>query len=146
MHNSQFPEKTTPGVASYDIHSSSKKILPAATFSPRVTDRQFNYFDEACFDSTKTPAAKYDPVNLNLYKKKTPVALIKRKGSSPRFPKLVLNTTSGPGSYDIAESFSKTHLSKSNTKMGKSSKECFTSVIAKTKISPGPAKHSPTIA
>ena len=69
-----------------------------------------------------------------------------RKDSSPRFPKLNLNTTSGPGSYDIAESYRKTHLSKTNTKIGKSNPECFVTTFAKRKISPGPAQHSPTIA
>ena len=47
MHKSKWPEKTTPGVGSFDIENSMKKILPAATFSPKVYDKQYNYFDEA---------------------------------------------------------------------------------------------------
>ena len=37
-------------------------------------------------------------------------------------------------------------MSKTNTKIGKSNPECFVTTFAKRKISPGPAKHSPTIA
>ena len=143
IHNSQYPEKTSPGVATYNIDKSHKKILPEATFSPKVTDRKYNYFDESVYDSTKTPAAKYKAINLNLIRNKDPSAHFRRDDSSPRFPKLIQNTPTGPGSYEIADSFRKTHLSKTNIKFGKYKPESFVTTAAKKKISPGPAQHSP---